>query len=418
MGNLRGPETATPLHEREADSSVSKNVELHCEKTSWRGRESYAVGNGLVQLITLTGGGHIVDFRFNKSTGRPSLNPFWRPPWKTMEPYRYRPQRDASIYGPVNEGKLLSGIAGHNICLDHFGPPSDEEAAQGLSFHGEAPVYRWRKTGRHVSRDEAALELSVRLPIAGLQFRRQIKLRHGESIAYIRETVRNERKCDHVFQWTQHVTLAPPFLSPRESVVLLPGTRGITHPHGYDEGKELLVSNGVFRWPHAPTRKGGKVDLTRPFTHPGLGFVVGVLLDTRREFEFVAALNLSHRLLIGYCFRRADYPWVAIWEENRGIAARPWRKRTQARGLEFGTTPLPVPRREAFTLGTLLDTPTFACVPARGQKEIRYVAFLSCLPTGFDSVRDIRQGKEEIVIFGPRREDVLRLPASGLSDLF
>jgi hypothetical protein len=418
MGAWVGPDNPAPRHKSEATSSMKRNSELYCKKTSWRGRESYTLGNGLVQLVTLTGGGHIAEFRFGESTGKPSLNPLWKPPWKTMEPYRYRPQRHASRYGPVNEGKLLSGIAGHNICLDYFGPPSEEEASQGLSFHGEAPISRWQKTGRRVFRNEVALELSVRLPVAGLQFRREIKLRRGESVAYYTETVRNERRCDHFFHWTQHVTLAPPFLAPGNSVVVLPGTSGMTHPHGYDEGKALLAPKRGFRWPHAPARTGGTVDLSLPFTHRGLGFVVGVLLDTERESGFVAAFNTRERLLIGYCFRRRDYPWVAIWEENQTTAGRPWRRRTRARGLEFGTTPLPVVRREAFATGSLLETPTFACVPARAQKEIRYVAFLSYLPPGFDAVRDIRPGEKEIVIFGPQRKDVVRLPASGLSNLY
>jgi hypothetical protein len=235
-------------------------------------------------------------------------------------------------------------------------------------------------------------------------------------VAYFTETVRNERRCDHFFHWTQHVTLAPPFLSPNESFVLLPGTHGMTHPHGYDEGRALLTSNAFFRWPHAPALAGGKIDLRRPFTHRGLGFVAAVLLEPNREFGFVGAVNTRQRLVFGYCFRRADYPWVAIWEENRAITARPWRQRTQARGLEFGTTPLPVPRREAFAIGKLFNTLTFASIPARGHKRIGYVAFLSCLPPGFETIRDIRPREREIAILGPRRNDLLCIPARGLPD--
>jgi hypothetical protein len=313
---------------------------------------------------------------------------------------------------------LLSGIAGHSICLDYFGPPSEEEAAQGLSFHGEAPISRWRKTDRRVSAEKVALELSVRLPIAGLQFSREIELRRGESVAYFTETVVNERKCDHFFHWTQHVTLGPPFLSPRDSTIALPGTRGLTDPHGYDEGKNLLALKRPFRWPTAPAHGGGTVDLTRPLLRRGRGFVVGVLLDPRRDIGFVTALNTKLGLLIGYCFRRRDYPWVAIWEENRAIAAPPWNHITQARGLEFGTTGLPVPRREAFAIGKLMNTPTFACVPARGKKVIRYLAFLSQIPVGFERVTEIRLVGKEIVILGNGRKNLGYLPASGLSDVF
>src|SRR5271157_3671240 len=177
-----------------------------CLKTQWNGREAYTLQNDLVQMVTLPGGGHIAEFQFLASTGLPVLNPLWVPPWKTMEPYQYRAEKDAAVYGPVNEGKLLSGIAGHNICLDYFGPPSEEEAAQGLSTHGEAPNLKWRKSSVRLTARQLSLTLSVHLPEAGLQFSREIQMRVGESVVYLKETVTNERKLDHFFHWTQHAT--------------------------------------------------------------------------------------------------------------------------------------------------------------------------------------------------------------------
>jgi hypothetical protein len=41
---------------------------------------------------------------------------------------------------PDRRPQLLAGLMGHNLCLDIFGGPSDEEAAAGLSVHGEASV--------------------------------------------------------------------------------------------------------------------------------------------------------------------------------------------------------------------------------------------------------------------------------------
>ena len=72
---------------------------------------------------------------------------------------------------------------------------------------------------------------------------------------------------------------------------------------------------------------------------------------------FVAGMNTALGLLITYCFKRADFPWVAVWEENQGIAAVPWRQQTRAEGLEFSTTPLPVARRESYMSGRLLGSP-------------------------------------------------------------
>ena len=103
---------------------------------------------------------------------------------------------------------------------------------------------------------EARLSLAVRLPAAGLRFRRELRLRRNESVVYVEERVTNERAQDHFFHWTQHVTLGLPLLHPDESVIALPGTRALTWPHGY-EGASLVRDNEEFTWPEAPAIEGG-----------------------------------------------------------------------------------------------------------------------------------------------------------------
>ncbi len=387
---------------------------LACLKTKWNGREAYTLRNDLVQMVTLPGGGHIAEFQFLPETGLPVLNPFWVPHWKSMEPYQYQPAKHAATYGPVNEGKLLSGISGHNICLDYFGPPSEEEAAQGLSTHGEAPSAKWQKTRLLATAKEVSLTLAARLPVAGLQFSRELRLRNGEAVAYFQETVTNENKADHFFHWTQHVTLGPPFLGNDTSRIAIPATRGRTHAGGYG-GNELLASGRNFHWPFAPAQDKGSIDLTRPFAREGRGFLVTVLLNPRRKVQYVAAINQPNRLLVGYCFRHSDFPWVAIWEENKSRSSAPWNGREQTRGLEFGSTPWPVTRREAFATAPLFDTPTFSTVPAKGKFTVNYISFLAQVPEDFGGVRDINVGDNQIVIQGSTRRSMLRLPASGLA---
>ncbi len=392
------------------------NTKLACLRTQWNGREAYTLSNDLVQMVTLPGGGHIAEFQFLKSTGLPVLNPLWVPPWKGIEPHQYRAEKHAAEYGAINDGKLLAGIAGHNICLDYFGPPSEEEAAQGLSTHGEAPSALWRKTKLRATAEEVGLTLAVPLPVAGLRFSRELCLRRGESVAYFTETVVNERKADHFFHWTQHVTLGPPFLDKETCRIAMPATRGRTLAGGYG-GNDLLASGRNFHWPFAPARNSGSVDLTIPLTQPGLGFIASVLLNPRRKVQYVTALNQPNRLLLGYCFRRSDFPWVAIWEENQSRANAPWNGRAQTRGLEFGSTPSPVTRREAFAVAPMFDTPTFSTVPARGKMTVNYVSFLTQVPEDFGGVRDVQVTQNEILIQGSGRRSSLHLPASGLADM-
>ena len=388
---------------------------LKCVPTVWHGRKGYLLKNDSVQLITLTGGGHIAEFRFVDASPFSHLNPLWVPPWKTMEPYTYREKVHSRQYGSLLEGKLLSGIAGHNICLDYFGPPTQAETSQGLSQHGEAPMVKWRKTDSRTDRQKTSLTLSTQLPAAGLSFSRSLQMRRSAPVVYITETVTNENKKDHFFHWVQHVTLGPPFISAQESRVALPGTKGMTFPHPYNGNNSLVATNRSFRWPLAPGLKGGSVDLRRTLLRAGTGIVVGVLLDRRSSLGYVAAVNLRYRLLLAYCFDRNDFPWVAVWEENRAIEGPPWKKRTETRGLEFGTTALPVTRHENASMGTLYGVPTYASVPARSRKTVRYLAFLAQMPGELAEIRTIGIEGDEIVVCGKNKGSTVRVSAPGLS---
>jgi hypothetical protein len=392
---------------------MPKAPQLVCSKTKWQGREAYTLSNGLIQMVNLTGGGHIAELRFAEGSGLPTLNPLWTPPWKSMEPFQYSARSHAKRYGPLTEGKLLSGIAGHNICLDYFGPPSAAETAQGLSTHGEAPSLKWCKSGERLRGGQLNVALSLRLPEAGLEFIREAGVRAGEPVVYLKETVTNERKLDHFFHWTQHVTLGPPFVSTEDTRVFMSVTNGITSPEAYG-AQALLAFGKEFEWPLAPASAGGEADLSHCLIRKGFGAVASLLADPSRDVQYVGALNVRERLLIAYCFRRADFPWVTIWEENRSREAPPWNSRTETRGLEFGSAPLPVTRHEAFVRGPLLSTPTFSTVRGRGRVAANYVAFLAELPEGFREVRNVSLEEGAIVVHGGEPDHEVRVSASGL----
>src|SRR3989442_6018860 len=271
-----------------------KTSAMRCDRIRWRGREACLVGNELVELIHLTGGGHIVDYHFRKQNY--NINPFWVPRWKTLEPFRFKPEKHTGIYGAPDTGRDLSGIAGHSLCLDLFGIPSPEETRFGETIHVEAGVSRW-KVSLKTRKDQASLLFSVRLQRAALAFTRSLLLRAGESVIYARATVKNERKLDQFFQWQQHATLGAPFLS-GDCVIEVPGARGRTYPRGY-EGRELLKSDTEFAWPYAPRYDRGRVDLRRVLTTKSRGFVAGVQIVLNRKHAFACALNRRLSLAIG-----------------------------------------------------------------------------------------------------------------------
>jgi len=381
-----------------------------CAKTTWKGRPAVRLANGAIELTALIGGGPIADLRL--STGSPAQrqNVLWEAPWRSLDPSGYRPRVHNRAYGPESVGRFLAGFTGHTLCLDYFGAPSEEEAKQRLCLHGEASVSNWKVVRHSHSKNAASVVMQVNLPNAGLKFERELRVARGETVVYVSETVSNLRKADHFFHWTEHVTLGPPFLREEESLVYVPARQAMTWPHGYD-GKSLLIDSQEFIWPDAPAEHGGTVDISRPFVRRGAGFVAAALLKC--ELACIAALNFRHGLLLGYCFARAVFPWVTMWEENCARQEPPWEGRTQARGLEFGTTPIPVGKYQTFARGPLFGTPTFRRVPAKGRLQVRYAMFVAPVSATVREISDIQLDQQAITVRGAGSA-LLRVPARDL----
>src|SRR3954468_18403039 len=104
-------------------------------EVSYRDRRAVQIENENIRVTVLVEGGHVAEI-LHKPSG---VNPLWTPPWPSIEPSTYDPKQNPG-YGGDAESKLLSGIMGHNLCVDLFGGPSAEEAAAGVTVHGEASV--------------------------------------------------------------------------------------------------------------------------------------------------------------------------------------------------------------------------------------------------------------------------------------
>ena len=87
-----------------------------------------------------------------------------------------------------------------------------------------------------------------------------------------------------------------------------------------------------------------------------------------------AAFSPAHKLAFSYVWKRADFPWLGIWEENHSRTSPPWNGRTVACGMEFGVSPMPESRREMIDRGRLFDTPVYRWLPAKGRLAVEYWA--------------------------------------------
>jgi hypothetical protein len=235
-----------------------------------------------------------------------------------------------------------------------------------MPVHGEASIVHYDV---HVAANE--LVMRAHLPLANLEVERRIEL-HDRAVR-IRETVRNLGGIDRAIGWTQHVTLGPPFL--KKGVTQFRASATKSQVMGGTFGTaDYLVPGAKFDWPAGPLEGGGVADLSIFTNLPASSAFTTHLMDTRREHAFFVAFCPERRLAFGYVWRRADFPWLGIWEENLSRSHAPWKGATVTRGMEFGASPFPESRREMIERGRLFDTPTFRWIPAASRVSVEYWA--------------------------------------------
>ena len=323
------------------------------------GRRAVSLENADLRVTVLEEGGHIAEV-FSK---RAQVNPLWVPHWPSVEPSTYSAEQYPH-FGTGSDARLLAGIMGHNLCLDLFGGPSAAEAAVGITAHGEGSVNAYT-----ITETAEGLTISIRLPLAQLDFTRTLQL-HGRSVS-IRETVENLTAADRPIAWTQHVTLAPPFLDPATTQFRASMKKSVVAQT--DPGESPYLAAGQpFEWPLAPRSEGGTADLRKMNPKSPASAYTAQVGEEAREDAFFLAFSPRYQLAFGYVWKRADFPWLGIWEENCSRRWSPWDSRTITRGMEFGVSPFPESRIAMIERGKLLGQPTFRWLPALGELQVEY----------------------------------------------
>jgi hypothetical protein len=325
----------------------------------FHGRRAVSIENAELRVTVLQEGGHVAEV-LHKLTG---VSPLWVPPWKSIEPSTFDASRHVE-YGTGGDAKLLAAIMGHNWCLDIFGGPSADEAAAGLTPHGEASIAAY-----DIQASESRASMRATLPLAQLRIERSLEL-DGHSVR-VREAVENLSACDRAIGWTQHVTLGPPFLQKGATAFRTAATRSRVFETTFGSA-DYLVPAAEFDWPHAPQCGGGTTDLRVLTDRETSSAYTAHLMDPERRHAFFVAFSPASGLAFGYVWNREEFPWMGIWEENRSRTLIPWSGATLTRGMEFGVSPMPESRREMIDRGRLFGVPTYRWIPARGRVGVEY----------------------------------------------
>ena len=369
------------------------------------GRPGFRIHGKWGHVSVLEGGGHICELILHSAGG---VNPMWRPTWKTIDPADYTARKHHRTYGPPPEGKLLAAIAGHSISFDYFGPPSPDEIAAGHTTHGEAPVVNWHRQ-RKLGSPTGSLIYAADLPQAQMRLQREIALDREVPIIYVEETALNLATFDRPISWNQHVTFGPPFLEPNTTLFDMPATRSKVCPSTFST-KMSLRPNAEFRWPKAPQKRGGFLNL-RTSEKGRYGHYTAHLLDPTHKTGFIAVCNPKMGLLVVYLFNRTDFPWVGNWEESYNRVHAPWSGREFCRGFEFSTTPFPIPRRATVTSGPLFGESTYKWLPARTTAKSKYLICMFEVPEDFQGVAAVEVDRLSLFVQEKTKGRALHLRA-------
>lgn len=335
---------------------------------SFEGRNAIVIENDKIELLLLPQGGAFASLTLKDD--REKTNPMWNP---------LKLAREA--------GQDVNAVTstGHFVCVDGFGGVSNEERAAGLLNHGEAHRQPWKVILHREDGPRQTFRFEANLPVVQEVFRRTVALDAEQQVVYVESELESLLGFDRPISWAEHATIGPPFLVPERTVIDTSAGRCMTRPGSARAPgtPRRTIPEREFTWPLAPADGGGVADLRRmPGGHNSMDHS-GCTLDPHRELAFVTAIHLDKRLLLGYVWKREDFPWIQKWMSYPAAGTR------QALGLEFGTQPFDVPRRQTVDLGKMFDVPAFRWLPAKSRITARFLMFFTRVPEGFAKVDDV-----------------------------
>jgi hypothetical protein len=356
--------------------------------TQFSGRPAWTVETYLLRATILQCGGHLAEIVLKDGD---RINPLWIQSRPTIDSDVYDPAIHGSLYGRSPESRLLSGLAGHNLCFPFWGNPTPAEVAAGMTFHGETNIRRWQSIQE--SPDELTLE--VHLPESSMKLRRRFRCR-GHAL-HIESQASNLSSWDRPYGWCEHVTMGPPFLEADSTRFDASLTDGFIT--GDTDGHRL-------RWPEGlnPQSAERRFDLTTfsPATHQNL--VNSFLVEPSLESGFFTAYHPRLALLFGYVFPRCEFPWLNVWENND--------QRSQARGMEFSNTPHHGTMRTLISSPEIWGVPAYEWLDARSTVSKRFMAFLQPVPHDFRGTAAIRVFADSLEILERDTARTLKVPIS------
>ncbi len=268
---------------------------------------------------------------------------------------------------------------GHFICLGRWGEPSVGEKMAGMPNHGQFANILWQlqESGQNV------LRMTATAPLEGLQLNRSLLLDTEVAAFAVEEQVTNINPLGRVYNLVQHPTISAPFLDGTTRV----DCNAVT---GFNQHFSITPKKYSMKWPTGYTDRATAIDLSIP--EDPYDSVFSFVVDKASRFGWLTAFSPTHKMLIGYVWKRGDYPWIHLWQS--------WSGNTITyRGIEFGTAGIHQPFKQILaTAPRVFGESTYAYIDAGETVSRRYLCFLMQANeeyAGVDSI-DLEDGQLHI----------------------
>jgi len=359
-------------------------------------KSGWTVENGNLSVFITEAGGHMAPVMFYRDTDEP-VQPYYISPWQ---------QEDLEVSDPV-----LAPLRGDFFCLP-FGANAEPCKGRQYTGHGESASSIWERVAEERNGKITELTLVMKAKLDPGKVTKKVYVVDGRNVVYdthIIEGYSGGMPLGH------HATLAVP---EREGAMKVDVGRfdlGMTNPTLFSDPKnreyQSLAIGGEFDdlsrvpliWKEPAygdcssyPRRRGFCDLLSVFKKPA---------DTP---AWTTATYPDEGYLWFSLKDAAVLPATVFWISNCGRHGSPWNGRNRCLGLEDVCAFFAAGVVESNGPNSVKDAgfPTTVELSPDAPTAVNYIQGVAKIPEGFDRVKDVRFGKNEVTFASASGKEV------------
>ncbi len=345
------------------------------------GRPAYVLDDGATSVFVTQTGGHMTA-AFAGAEGR-KIAPYHVSPW----------QEESDEISPP----ILAVLRGDFFCLP-FGANAARFRGERHPPHGETANAQWTLVDRKAGEGRTSLTLALDTRVRPGRVTKRLTLVAGHSVVYsthVIEGFSGPAPLGH------HATLAVPETEGALRTATSPIRFGITNPTPFSDqakGEYQSLAVGVrFTDPRRVPqifKDAPDADVTRFPARRGYAdffLLVNDLAATADGPAWSTAVNVEAGYLWFALKDPRVLPVTAVWIENRGRHAAPWKGRNHCLGLEDVCSYFADGVAPSAARNLLLEegVPTVVDLRADRPTSVHYIQGAVPVPAGFDVVRGV-----------------------------